>query len=74
MLKVKNRSMLELENTSVFWSLWLIIDKCKFEQETHAQLSFLYITLEIKPCGHGSRIPDMEAEWRLKVITDLISW
>ena len=30
--------------------------------------------LEIKPCGLGSRIPDMEAEWRLKVITDLISW
>ena len=27
-------------------------------------------TLEIKPCGIGSRIRDMEAEWRLKVITD----
>ena len=32
-----------------------------------------YITLEMKPCGLGSRILDMEAEWRLKVITDLIS-
>ena len=30
--------------------------------------------LEIKPCGLGSRIRDMEAEWRLKVITDLISY
>ena len=29
--------------------------------------------LEIKPCGLGSRIRDMEAEWRPKVITDLIS-
>ena len=29
--------------------------------------------LEIKPCGLGSRIRDMEAEWRLKFITDLIS-
>ena len=33
----------------------------------------LYV-LEIKPCGLGSRIRDMEAEWRLKVKTDLISW
>ena len=33
-----------------------------------------YILLEIKPCGLGSRIRDMEAEWRLKVITDLFSW
>ena len=31
-------------------------------------------TLNIKPCGLGSRIRDMEAEWRLKVINDLISW
>ena len=30
--------------------------------------------LEIRPCGLGSRIRDMQAEWRLKVITDLISW
>ena len=27
----------------------------------------MYTTLEIKPCGLGSRIRDMEAEWRLKV-------
>ena len=33
-----------------------------------------YIGLEIKPCQLGSRIQDMEAEWRLKVIADLISW
>ena len=32
------------------------------------------IPLEIKPCGLGSRIRDIEAEWRLKAITDLISW
>ena len=31
------------------------------------------LVLEIKPCGLGSRIRDMEAEQRLKVITDLIS-
>ena len=30
-------------------------------------------TLEIKPCRLVSRIRDMEAEWRLKVLTDLIS-
>ena len=30
--------------------------------------------LEIKPCGLGSRIGDMEAEWRLRVITDKTSW
>ena len=29
---------------------------------------------EIKPYGIGSRVRDMKAEWRLKVITDLISW
>ena len=33
-----------------------------------------YKKLEIKPCGLGSRIRDMEAEWRLKIITDFISW
>ena len=32
------------------------------------------VLLEIKPCGLGSRIRDMEAEWRLKVINDLISY
>ena len=32
-----------------------------------------YVSNEIKPCGLGFRIPDMEAEWRLKVITALIS-
>ena len=30
-------------------------------------------TLEIKPYGLDFRIRDMEAEWRLKVLTDLIS-
>ena len=30
--------------------------------------------LEIKPCGVASRIRDMEVEWRLRVITDKISW
>ena len=33
-----------------------------------------YLELEIKPYGLGSRIQDMEAEWRLKGIIDLISW
>ena len=33
----------------------------------------IYKILEIKLCGLSSRIPDTEAEWRLKVITDLIS-
>ena len=32
---------------------------------------YIYI-VEIKPCGLGSRIRDMEAEWRLRVITDLL--
>ena len=35
---------------------------------------YTYTTLEIKPCGLGSRVWDMEAELRLKGITDLISW
>ena len=39
---------------------------------THWPQSFS--KLEIKPCGLGSRIRDVEAEWRLRVITDLISW
>ena len=29
-----------------------------------------YVILEIKPCGLGSKIRDMEAEWMLRVITD----
>ena len=29
-----------------------------------------YTKLEIKPCRLGSRIGDMEAEWRLRVIRD----
>ena len=29
--------------------------------------------LEIKPCGLGSRIRDMEVGWWLRVITNLIS-
>ena len=33
-----------------------------------------YFILEINPCGLGFRIQDMEAEWRLRVITDKISW
>ena len=33
-------------------------------------LNQIIIELEIKPCGLGSRI---QAEWKLKVITDLIS-
>ena len=32
----------------------------------------LMYLLEIKPCGLGSRI--REAEWRLKVIIDIIPW
>jgi hypothetical protein len=28
----------------------------------------MFDILEIKPCGLGSRIRDMEAEWRLRVI------
>ena len=33
----------------------------------------LHITiLEIKPYGLGSRIQDMEAEWTLRVTTDLL--
>ena len=35
---------------------------------------FLYKELEIKSCWLGSRIRNIEAEWRLKVIIDLISW
>ena len=30
----------------------------------------IYEVLEIKPCGLGTRIRDMEAKWRLRVITD----
>ena len=36
-------------------------------------LFIFFCLLEIKPCRHGSRIRDMEAEWRLEVITGLIS-
>ena len=30
--------------------------------------------LEIKPCRLGGRIPDVEAKWKLRIISDLISW
>ena len=33
-----------------------------------------YIGLEIKSFGLGTRIRDMEAEWRMRVITNNISW
>ena len=40
-----------------------------------SKIQFLSLEkLEIKPCELGSRIRDMEAEWRLKVITDFISY
>ena len=32
-----------------------------------------FLEIVVKICRLGSRIRDMEAEWRLKVITDLIS-
>ena len=38
------------------------------------QYILLISELEIKPWGLDSRIQGMEAEWRLKVITDVISW
>ena len=41
---------------------------------TGYKLYCIYVVLEIKPCGLGSRIWDTEAEWRLKFLTDLISW
>ena len=34
---------------------------------------YIFKLLEIKSYGLGSRIRDMEAEWRLRVITDEIS-
>ena len=34
-------------------------------------VSVLFSKIEIKPCRLGSRIPDMEAEWRLWVIRGL---
>ena len=34
-------------------------------QSSDAGNSFIYNALEIKPFGFGSRIQDMEAEWRL---------
>ena len=49
---------------------------CPLQSVSNSQNWFhqKYITLEIKPCGLGSKIRDMEAEWRLRVITDLIYW
>ena len=38
------------------------------------QYILLISELEIKPWGLDSRIQGMEAEWRLKVMTDVISW
>ena len=32
-----------------------------------------YMILEIKPCVLGFKIQDKEADWKIKVITDLIS-
>ena len=44
----------------VFWEIWILL------------INHINI-LEIKP-ALGSRIRDMEAELRLKIITDVISW
>ena len=32
-------------------------------------IGLFYKELEIKPCGLGSKIRDMVAEWRLRIIT-----
>jgi hypothetical protein len=53
-------------NVGAFFLLLTFFDKINL-------IFFLLIKIEIKPCGLGSRIREMEAEWRLKVITDLIS-
>ena len=50
---------------------WILL---RWSIEVDAILAFYHTWLEIKLCGLGSRIRDMEAEWRLRVITDLMSW
>ena len=42
----------------------LVISLVPYCDSTLILLSFIGV-LEIKPCGLGSRIRDMEAEWRL---------
>ena len=55
-------------------SLQLQIFSIQMDVNPCTPVNTIMLLLEIKPCGLGSCIRDMEAEWRLKVITDLISW
>ena len=46
------------------------LGKADILQNFHTFYRFKSNTIEIKPCELGSRIRDIEAEWRLKFITD----
>jgi hypothetical protein len=50
------------------------IRKVKSAQGTNLKRIYCIKILEIKLCGLGSRIRDMETKWRVKVITELISY
>ena len=51
----------------------LEIQSGEFLSVSSTLTGFLHKLVEIKPCGLVSRIRDMEAEYRPKVITDLSS-
>ena len=52
-----------------------IIEVLRFKAILFVELDVInYQILEINPCGLGYRIRDMEAEWRLRFITDKNSW
>ena len=62
------------KETSEFWILRWIFRAFFDNFRDPKNVVYNCKILEIRPCGLGSRIRDMEAKWRLKVITDLISW
>ena len=66
--------MMGVKNHNVHpYTVYLLARVSKVVANHNKLLMKIYI-LEIKPYRLGFIIRDMEAEWRLKVITDLIYW
>jgi hypothetical protein len=46
------------------------IEHANFKKFTVETYLFIFLIPDVKPCRLGSIIQNMEAEWRLRVITD----
>ena len=73
-LKAKFLKVTQKLHIILIWTK-LKLNGCKLnlislQIDVRYKMELRFESLEIKPCGLGSRIRDMEAEWRLRVITD----